>query len=176
MITYSHCEQRDCYLCKVEFEGGCQCTAKSGGCWFCLPLKWQRPMCPALLKIERKKLFDVVGKAIEERVEEYAIYDGKLHPHIYERQNSILDAPTLEKAHAITEKLLTGSILLSAINMWGVLGKGAGPPDKRNSITKAEKAESLAKMLESKGDVKGATSQKKRAQAIREAAGQTPKE
>lgn len=173
MITYSHCEQKDCPLCMVELGGGCQCTAKSGGCWFCLPRKWQRPMCPSFLKAERKKLFDTVGKAIEERVEEYGIYDKKLHPHIYERQNSILDAPTWEAASAIAEKLLTKSILLSAIHMWGVLGKGAGPPDKRNSVTKAEKAESLAKMLEKKGDVKGAESQLERARSIREAAGQT---
>lgn len=114
----------------------------------------------------KKSLYEAVGKEIERVVEHYAVKSGRLGDHIYAKQERLLASVTEEEARNLFRKLMERSISANAIYLWAMKQAG-GPPERRSSEDAARKAENLARLLESKGDVDGAESQRERARRIR---------
>lgn len=130
----------------------------------------QTPIAPEA----RKTLYDEACAYWDEQCEYYGDEEAIKPLNIQARLQAILGAVDLEMAN-LSFKKAQGAIQMSLLASWSRKDI-SGPNEPLNWLRKAAKAESLAKMLDSKDDVEGARTQYIRAEECRERAAAAKKE
>lgn len=101
----------------------------------------------------------------------YRLHD-EMDPRIWKKLDMVLRARDLAEAHVLAKKA-TESAFLHCLSAWSKK-KADGPPNQRNLEKQAQKAESLAEMLDKKGDSDAAEKQRRRAEELRQQAENPP--
>lgn len=114
----------------------------------------------------KRNLYELAGQEITRVIEYYAVKTGRLDDHVYAKRERLLTGISEEEVRASYRRLMQQTIPDNAIYLWR-MKKAKGPPHTRTSEKAAKKADNLATMLEKKGNLDGAESQRERAQHIR---------
>lgn len=115
------------------------------------------------MNTDQKALYKSLWAEFEKVAEHYGSEHG-IPEHVDEKMLAACEAPLETRGELITKARQAMEIHVLAL--WAK-GDAAGPPTQRNLEAKAKKADSLAGMLEKRGNTEAAERQRTRAEKIR---------